>query len=388
MPSCPHCEASVESDRSVCPTCGSTLTDYEPKLSLDRYRPELLIEGVAERTRITRLADALPGDIYAPYLLVGILLFIDYGIFQTYNYFFTGKVSWLSDPSNLTLAIGLVVAVIGVRYMADQYALAVASLELRNRPKTTDTTRFETPVSFRTKLGVYALGLGIYYLNLFLGPGVQTLIEVEGLFKFVIGQFVLAPLVNLVLVVEFALLFFSIQFLLPRRIAQEDLDLFFYDPQNMGGFGKVGQLLKRSYYVYTAGVLVYFLAAYGDAIFSAFLNSPYPEPGLQVAVFFSVAWAIGVISILYSMWRIHQLMMRKKTERIRELQTDLKGVIQNPYDIRSSQITDVEAMEINERQLNQVRATRTYPTTFTMWSQIAISVLLPQVMQLAVQSTL
>jgi hypothetical protein len=388
MSSCPHCESPVESDHPVCPTCGSTLTDPDPDLSPDRYRPELLIEWVAERTRISRLADALPGNIYPPYLLVGLLLFIDYGILQTYNYFVTGKVSWLSNPSNLTLALGLVVAVIGVRYMAEQYATAVASLELSDRPNPPDTSRFETLVSFRTKLGVYGLGLSIYYLNLFFGPGVQTLIEVEGLFKFIVGQFMLAPLVNLVLVVEFALLFFGIQFLLPRRIAQADLDLFFYDPQNMGGFGKVGQLLKRSYYVYTAGVMVYFLVAYGDAIFSAFLNSPYPDPGLQVAVFFTVAWAIGVVSILYSMWRMHQLMVMKKAERIRELQTDLKGIIQNPYDIRSSQITDAEAMEMNERQLDQVRATRAYPTTFTMWSQIALSVLLPQVMQLAVQATL
>ncbi len=388
MSSCPHCGAPIESGQAVCSTCGSTFTNPDPDLNPNQYRPKLLIEWVAERTRITRLAAALPGDIYAPYLLVGLFLSIDYGILQTYNYFVTGRVSWLSNPSNLTLALGLVIAVIGVRYMADQYAIAVASLELSDRPRPPDTAQFETLVSFRTKIGVYAVGLGIYYLNLFLGPGVQTLIEIDGLLKFVIGQFALAPLVNLVLVVEFALLFFSIQFLLPRRIAQADIDLFFYDPQNMGGFRKVGQLLKRSYYVYTAGVIVYFLLAYGDTIFSAFLNSPYPEPGLQVAVFFTVAWAIGVVSILYSMWRMHRLMMAKKTERIRELQTDLKGIIQNPYNIRSSRITDTEAMEINERQLDQVRATRTYPTTFTMWSQIAISVLLPQVMQLAVQATL
>ena len=85
---------------------------------------------------------------------------------------------------------------------------------------------------------------------------------------------------------------------------------------------------------------------------------------------------------------MHQFMMRKKTKRIQELQADLKDTIQNPYDIRSSQVTDQEAMEVNERQLSKVRATRTYPTTFTMWSQIAISVLLPQVLQIAVQATL
>lgn len=388
MSSCPYCDAPVGSDSSVCPSCGSTPTETDPELASDQYRPKLLIEWVAERTRITRLTDALPGEIYAPYLLVGVLVFIDYGVLQTYNYFITGKNSWLSNPSGLMLALGLVVAVIGVRYMANQYASAVASLELSDRPSQLDATQFETLVSFRTKLGVYALGLAIYYLNLFLGPGVQTLIEADGTIRFAVGQFVLAPLVNLVLVVEFAVLFFSIQFLLPRRIALTDLDLFFYDPKNMGGFGEVGQLLKRSYYVYTAGVIVYFLVAYGGSIFSAFLDNPYPDPGLQVAVFFTLAWGVGVVSILYSMWRMHQLMTMKKAERIQELQTDLKGIIRNPYDIRSSQITDKEAMELNERQLDQVRATRTYPTSFTMWSQIAISVLLPQIMQLGAQAAL
>lgn len=388
MPSCPHCGTPVESDSQVCSNCGSTLRDSDSGDRTDQYRPKLLIEQVAEKTRIKRLADILPRDIYPPYLLVSLLLFIDYGIIQTYNYLFIGKISWLSNPGTLWLGLGLVVAVIGVRYMADQYAIAVRSLELSDRPDPPDTSKFEPLISFQKKLIVYVLGLGIYYLNLFLGPGFQTLVETDGIYRFVIGQFILAPLVNLVLVPEFALLFFGIQFLLPRRIVQADFDLFFYDPHNMGGLGEVGQLLKRSYYVYTAGVIVYFLVAYGDAVFSTILNSPYPEPGVQVAVFFTVAWAIGLVSILYSMRQMHQFMMRKKTKRIQELQADLKDTIQNPYDIRSSQVTDQEAMEVNERQLSKVRATRTYPTTFTMWSQIAISVLLPQVLQIAVQATL
>jgi hypothetical protein len=81
-------------------------------------------------------------------------------------------------------------------------------------------------------------------------------------------------------------------------------------------------------------------------------------------------------------------MARKKSDRIRELETDIIGVVKNPYDIRSSQVIDEEAMSANERQLSQVRASKTYPTTFTMWSQIAVSVLLPQALQLAVQATL
>lgn len=388
MPVCHHCDESVEADQEFCPTCGSTLADHDLRSSVEQFRSDLLIERVADVTRVSRLAAALPGDIYPPYLLVGLLLLVDYGIIQTYNYLFTDHISWITTPSNLTLALGLVVAVVGVRYMADEYAYAVDSLRFEDRDNTPDSSRFETLVSFRTKLGIYFVGLAVYYLNLFLGPGAQTLLAVEGVFKFVVGQFFLAPLVNLVLVVEFALLFVGIQLLLPRRIARADLDLFFYDPQDMGGFGRVGQLLKRSYYVYTAGVMVYFLVAYGDAIFSALADDPYPEPGVQVAVFFTIAWGVGVVSILYSMQQMHRLMAAQKSERIRELEADLKAVIENPYDIRSSRVTDVEAMETLERQLSQVRSTRAYPTTFTMWSQIALSVLLPQVLQLAVQATL
>lgn len=388
MPSCPQCGNSVESGRTNCRTCGSTLHDDEPQLSADRYRPDLLIERIADWTGITRLAKIAPIDIYPPYLLVGLLLFIDYGILQTYNYIFTGNISWIANPSNLTLALGLVVAVVGVRYMADQYSLAVDSLKLSDRPNQSDTSQFATLISLRAKLGVYALGLFIYYLNLFLGPGVQTLVAVAGLVKFVVGQFFLAPLVNIVLVVEFALLFIQIQFLLPRHIAKLDLDLFYYDPRNMGGFGLIGQLLKRSYYVYTAGVLVYFLVPYGDTLLSALLDDPYPEPGVQVAIFFTCAWGVGVVSILYSMRKMHQIMVEKKSARIRQLEADLKQAIENPYDIRSSRIADPEAIDTIKHQLNQVRATRTYPTTFTMWSQIAISVLLPQVLHLAVQATL
>lgn len=387
MPMCTHCGEEVPEKSTACSICGSTL-ESEAAPSPEQYRSRLLIERVADLTHATHLTNALPGDVYPPYLLVGSLVFIDYGIIQTYNYLFTDNISWISNPANLTLALGLVVAVVGGRYMADEYADAIVSLNLSDRPDTPDPAQFETLIPLRIKLGVYGVGLALYYLNLFLGPGAETLIAVDGFVKFVIGQFVLAPLVNLVLVVEFSLLFLGIHLVLPRRIAKADPDLFFYDPRDMGGFGAVGQLLKRSYYIYTAGVLVYFVVAYGDAIASTILDAPYPEPGLQVAVFFTLAWGVGFVSIIYSMQQIHRLMSQKKQQRIRELEADLRGIIENPYDIRSSRVADADAMETKERQLSEVRATRAYPTTFTMWSQIAISVLLPQVLQLVVQSTL
>lgn len=185
--------------------------------------------------------------------------------------------------------------------------------------------------------------------------------------------------------VEFVLLYFSIHVLLPRRIASTDIGLFFYDPRNMGGLAPIGQLFKRTYYLFTAGLLLYFVVVYGHIIFSEVIQNPYPEPGLVTTAFFSFAWFVGLGLTTYSMYTIHRVMSSEKEQRIRRLEERMREAIDNPYDIESAKITDSEKLDDTRRRLKQVRATKEYPTTFTMWSQILISVLLPQAVNLAVQ---
>ena len=48
-----------------------------------RYRNQLLIETIAERLGMDALARRIPGiDPYPPYLLVGLTLFVEYGVFD------------------------------------------------------------------------------------------------------------------------------------------------------------------------------------------------------------------------------------------------------------------------------------------------------------------
>ena len=88
------------------------------------------------------------------------------------------------------------------------------------------------------------------------------------------------------------------------------------------------------------------------------------------------------------MYTIHQLMSEQKEQRIRELEAELHQAIENPYDINNSKVVDQDKLDDARRRLKEVRNTRVYPATFAMWSQIAISVLLPQLLQLTVQSAL
>lgn len=79
-------------------------------------------------------------------------------------------------------------------------------------------------------------------------------------------------------------------------------------------------------------------------------------------------------------------MASEKEKRIRRLEERIHTAIDEPFDIENAEIVDQETFDDSRERLEQIRQTREYPTTFTMWSQIIISVLLPQALNMAVQA--
>jgi hypothetical protein len=267
--------------------------------------------------------------------------------------------------------------------MTRKYGEALADFRVRDRVDGDALSAFERTVPWRAKLGIYLVAVVALYVNIFFVVGLGTIDRPGGGPIDLVNWLFIFQVVYLPFVIEFGLVYYGIHFLLPKRIERADIGLFFYDPLNMGGFAEVGQLLKRSYYLYTAGLLLFFLVVYGGVIFSLG-GTP---AGVVEMVFFSAAWFVGVVSIGYSMFTMHRIMSEEKRTRIRELKDEMEDVIENPYDIIESNVTDEGELEDVRRRLEQVRSTRVYPATFTMWSQIAMSVLLPQALQLALQAT-
>ncbi|ERH08786.1 MAG: hypothetical protein J07HX64_00535 [halophilic archaeon J07HX64] len=288
---------------------------------LDEYKQELLVNRIATALGFERLSnwldeqsEALP-RIPPSYLMFGFIIIINMGVLETYNYLI-GKNTLIDNPSRIFATAGVVLAVVGVRWMHETYAQSIADLRLPERDLENDAeikNSFENLLPLRVEVTVYLVALVLYLLNLFFLIGFSTVVEIEGIVRTLVANFVTIP-IYLLLITEFGLLYFSIHLLLPRKIAQADLNMFFYDPQNMGGFGSTGQLLKRSYYIYTVGVLVYFGLVYWPEILGEIVNLKrvYPEPTAIVAVFFIILWLIGVCSIGYSMYRMHALMSKKK----------------------------------------------------------------------------
>jgi hypothetical protein len=353
-----------------------------------RYKGPLLIDRIACRLGFDWFARRLPIEVPPAYVFVTTVLGIQIGIIAPFNYFVADKVSIANDPLSILVPIGLTIAVVGIHWMQDSYAEAIVSLRLPDQETDANqrSTLFEEIIPFRAKLIAWAIGLAIFYLNLFVLLGVSTAIEIEGIVQTLFANAIVVPLVSMPLITEFAMLYVGIHVLMPRRIAKADLDLFFYDPRDMGGFAKIGQLLKRSYYLYTTGLLLYFSLTYGPTIFNDILYTPYPEPTAPVAAIFTLLWFTGVISIAYSMYRVHVVMASKKVQRINEIEQELRDLLDDPYDINSSNLANHSKREEIQHRLEQVRSTREYPSTFTMWTQIAISVILPQALNLAIQA--
>jgi uncharacterized membrane protein YciS (DUF1049 family) len=352
------------------------------------YAETLLIERIAEIFGFARLAERLPWNVYPPYLLVAVALVLKYGVIDGYNFVIAGKASVVSDPISIVVAFGLILAVVGIRWMRDTYAEAMARLRVSQHTSARDDDRpigFESIVPLRAKIAAYGVGILLLFGNHFVLLGIPTLLEIQGVVGMIAYNFVLQPLVYVPLIIEFGLLYVGIHFFLPRRLIQADLDLFFYDPRNMGGFATVGQLLKRSYYLYTGGLLLYFALIYGAVLLNDYISSTYPEPTNALAVMFTALWLVGLLSIGYSMYRVHTLMADKKAREIDKIEERIREKLDDPYDIQNSHLAGDDELDEIQHRLEQVRATRAYPSTFTMWTQIGISVLLPQALQLIVQ---
>jgi hypothetical protein len=355
----------------------------------DTYRDTLIVERIAAVLRFDALsARAFGSASFGPYLFVAVGLGIEYGVFDVYNYLVTGRSSFLTSPNSLAIPVMTVVGLVGLRYIRDAYADAVIGLGVEDDHADVDEDarrRFEGLVSLRLRLAAYALALVCYYAFVIVVLGVPEVVEISGIGLVLYAQLVSFPLIIVPILSELAVSYVAVHVLVPKRLEAADLGLFFYDPRNLGGFEPVGELLKRSYYIYTAILLLWFLQSHAPVLLAGVIETPYPGPEPVFQLVLTGVWVVGVLSIGYSMYRVHGVMESKKEQRLRSLEAELKAAVDDPYDANPANIADRERYDDAMEHVEQVRQTKTYPTTFAMWSQIFLSVLLPQALNMAVQ---
>ncbi|MBB6647117.1 hypothetical protein [Halobellus ruber] len=358
---------------------GATDGDVE----YDNLLTHVLVNGLG----FGALSTALPVNVPPLYLYAATFVVLDFGVVNTYFHVFTGRShGFVQNPFSLAIPAAVLIAAAGVRYMTATYRQALDQMDLRRR-----SDRAEHPsyagfeISRRTRATFYIVVLGGYYLYIVGIIGLSSYVETFGVVSTAAFAGVIYPLGYVPIAVDFVMQFASIQFVLPVQLTKIRPTPAFLDPRNLGGFYPIGELFKRTYYVYTAGLLLYLVYIYGPPL-TGLGTAAVSRVGTVEAGFFTALWLLGLVAVGSSMFTVHRLMASEKDSHLSQLEQQLHDIVTNPYDISSAKLHDNPEVEQIQRRIEQVRSMREYPTTVNTSLQLLVSLLAPEVINLLLNS--
>lgn len=343
-----------------------------------------LLEKLTSTSRVDWFVEKLPISVNSTiYIYVLIFILLDGVVLNTYTHLTGGTHAVIRNPFQIALYLSILLAAVGAKHMHTGHVDAMSVLVERGICDAEQADDYA--LSLRSKLLLYAVGLGGFFCYQVFVIGIDTILQVQGIAG-VVFTLVVLPSCYLPVAIDFISEYITLHILIPRWLDDQDVGLFFFDPQNMGGFQPIGSLLKNSYYFYTGGLLLYLMFYYGLFI-TPLQGSVANPPSVTEATMFTVLWLFGLLTISYSMYEIHKIMKEERENQLRKIESEIHDIIDNPHDISSAEITKPDQHDALKYRLEQIQATSEYPTTFTMWTQIGISVLLPQILNFTLQAT-
>lgn len=340
-----------------------------------------LLEVLVERLGFGRVRSVLPISVHPLILWAIFFVTVDLVLLQGYKYSQGYKPTFIKNPVWLIGPLFVLLASFAVVYLHNRYDQAMKHIDVENR--TSDPARFKRLLPLRYRGVLYILGIGYGFGNLFTWTTIGEILQVGGVGE-LIGLLFVAPLGYMVVYAEFCATYLGIMILLPRRIKQTDFQLNFFDPENLGGLRPIGEMMKVSYYFIVILLVGYLIFAYGPYILGEFIQSGYSRPGISTDILFTAGWLVTIATMAYGLSQLHWFMKTKKREALVQLDKRCRReLIDQPYDIQQFEVKDQDDFDRLQTRAEYVNSTREYPTTFTMWSQILITLILPKAVQMA-----
>lgn len=354
-----------------------------------KFGETLWVEQIVERLGAIRTAvapelgasfgdDSSNRRVPGPYRYVFALLVFDAVILKLIQYLRFGTTVVTDNPSWLVLPVIVVLGLATNRYLRDRYASALTDIRIERRTRDAEAA-FRRLVPRAFKRNGFLAFVAVYYVYIFASGRISTIVAYEGVAG-VIGWLLVAPLGYGPILVETVLMYVSIHFVLPRRFERYDVKVDFFDMQNLGGLRPIGELLKHSYYLFNAALVLFTVLLYAPFVFSEYLHTPYRPPDYVVTTLVFGLWGAGVISVGYSFWKLHRHMRSAREAFLDRFEGELDEIIPDRYDFEQIDPGDEEAYQWFEAQgkvVEQAQRTREFPATVTMWIQIVASSVLP-----------
>lgn len=288
---------------------------------------EFWLDEVATRLGFGWLADHLPVTLPPSYAYAVIAVSVPVTLGTAYDWFVLGGESliYFTNPYFLLQPVLLLGAVYGARTLRYDYARAMDEMAITERGS--DGEALLTLVPERLPWALFVVAVVVQFL-----PGMKNTagwVVTDYLFNYLVFPFVYTPIA-----VQFLAVYVSIEFLAPWRLSRSDVGIDFLDPQGVGGLRPLGELIKKAYYFIVAGLIGYALITYAPLVDSGWTVTA------GANALYTTVWVLTVGTIAFAVFVLHRFMHREKRNEIQRLEAELRGHIDNPWDVKRYEIPE------------------------------------------------
>lgn len=339
--------------------------DAEEELWLDRFARYLGFGFISDR-----ISPTLPASyVYAVLTVVG------WTVASVGADLFIFNISpiYVTNPYFLLQPVVLLGGVYGAHSLRRSYNRAINEMAIPQRANNPEQFVNITPQWIPTVLFALVAGLQLVRFAADFPSFSATGIVANGL----VFPFVYAPIL-----VQFLVVYVGIEFVAPWRLYNSNVGIHFLDPHGVGGLRPIGELVKKAYYYVVAGLVVYALITYAPGVSGW-------DASVTAGTIFTIAWLATIATVAFAVFILHRFLHSKKREELQRLELKLRQRMEHPWNIRKYQATEGAEKEVEDlrKRINEVSSTREYPATFSIWTQLLLSIAIPKALQLFLTST-
>ncbi|MFC7133355.1 MULTISPECIES: hypothetical protein [Salinibaculum] len=343
------------------------------------FTEDLWLDRLARKLGFGRLSEWLPGETPPSYLYALVLIGTIVPVLNGRAYLVGDPVVYLQNPFFVLQPIALLGAVYGSRALRRRYHQVTREMNIADRTRDPDKLIDIVPDWLPWAFFVSAVLLN--YVRVLALGGPVAIYQDKGL-SAVIGWMVVNPIWASI-AAQFFAVYLSVELIAPWRLWRSDIGIDFRDPEGLGGLRPLGELIKHAYYYMVAGLIAFALVTYGPVLSVAEWG-----PTATTNVIFTTAWVATVATVAYGVFTLHRFMRREKRRELHRLKQVEQKYTDDPWDITAYTVSqdDQEMVDEIRQRMERVSATNEYPATFSIWSQLLVSIVLPKAAQLLIAS--
>lgn len=335
---------------------------------------EIWLDRFARRFGFGWLASHLPGNLPPSYLYAFVTIVLSEAAITGYSLAYDIPLIYAENPFFILQPMVLLGAVYGSRALSRAYDRAMAEMNIDERAS--DPEPLLDPIPSWVPWAIFVVGASLQILRAIVALDAYGVTDI-------VANFVVFPFIYLPIVAQFFAVYGAIEFLAPWRLWRSDVGIHFLDPEGVGGMRPLGELVKKAYYFVAAGLVAYSLITYAP-----FVSTGWEVSELANAIFTGL-WLATIGTVGFAVYTLHRFLHREKRREIQHLEAQIRELVNNPWDVAAYDVPAEERERVDDlrQRMEQISATKEYPATFSIWSQLLLSIVIPKAIQLLIANT-